>query len=64
MIIEIVSSIFFTSGHRSGFVRRGFLRNSAKFTGKYLCQNLFFNKVVGLMPATLLKRDSGTGIFL
>ena len=24
----------------------------------------FFNKVAGLKPATLLKRDSGTGVFL
>ena len=29
-----------------------------------MCRNLFFNKVVGLRPATLLKRDSGTGVFL
>ena len=29
-----------------------------------MCQNLFFNKVVGLRPATLLKKDSGTGVFL
>ena len=27
-----------------------------KFTGKYLCQSLFFNKVVGLRSATLLKK--------
>ena len=26
-----------------------------KFTGKHLCQSLFFNKVAGLRPATLLK---------
>ena len=28
----------------------------AKFTGKHLCQSLFFNKVEGLRPATLLKK--------
>ena len=28
----------------------------AKFTGKHLCQSLFFNKVAGLRPATLLKK--------
>ena len=28
----------------------------AKFTGKRLCQSLFFNKVAGLKPATLLKK--------
>ena len=31
------------------------LRNFAKFTGKHLCQSLFFNKVAG-RPATLLKK--------
>ena len=29
-------------------VKKGVLRNFAKFTGKHLCQSLFFNKVVGL----------------
>ena len=28
--------------------KKGVLRNFAKFTGKLLCQSLFFNKVVGL----------------
>ena len=37
-------------------VRKGILRNFAKFTGKYLCQSLIFNKVAGLRPATLLKK--------
>ena len=27
------------------FCKKGILRNSAKFTGKHLCQRLFFNKV-------------------
>ena len=31
-------------------------RNFAKFTGKHLCQSLFFNKVAGLRPAILLKK--------
>ena len=30
--------------------------NFAKFTGKHLCQSLFFNKVAGLRPAILLKK--------
>ena len=37
-------------------MKRGVLRNFAKFTGKHLCQSLFFNKVAGLRPATLLKK--------
>ena len=38
--------------------------NFAKFTGKHPCQSLFYNKVAGLNPATLLKRGSGTVVFL
>ena len=33
-----------------------FLKILQKFTGKHLCQGSFFNKVVGLRPATLLKK--------
>ena len=31
------------------FYEKGVLRNFAKFTGKHLCQSLFFNKVAGLL---------------
>ena len=31
-------------------------RNFARFTGKHLCWSLFFNKVAGLRPGTLLKK--------
>ena len=34
---------------------KGVLRNFSKFTGKHLCQSLFFNKGAG-WPATLLKK--------
>ena len=37
-------------------MKKGVLRNLTKFTGKHLCQSLFFNKVAGLGPATLLKK--------
>ena len=39
---------FFRSSHQRCSVTKGVLRNFAKFTGKHLCQNLFFNKVAGL----------------
>ena len=45
-------------------MKKGVLRNFTKLTGKRLCHSLFFNKVAGLRPATLLKRDYGTGAFL
>ena len=38
------------------FCKKGVLRNFAKFTGKHLRQSLFFNKVEGFRPATLLKK--------
>ena len=44
------------SRHRTCSVRKGVLRYFAKFTGKHLCQNLLFNKVADLKPATLLKK--------
>ena len=37
-------------------VRKGVLRNFTKFTGKHLCQKLFFYKVASLGPATMLKK--------
>ena len=36
--------------------RKGVLRNFANLIGKHLCQNLAFNKVAGLISATLLKK--------
>ena len=38
------------------FCKKGVLSNFTKFTGKHLRQSLFFNKVAGLRPATLLKK--------
>ena len=38
------------------FCEKGVLRNFTKFTRKHLCQSLFFNKVAGPRPATLLKK--------
>ena len=54
----------FRSSRPEVFRQTGILKNLSKFTEKHLCQSLFFYKVAGLMPATLLKRDSGTGFFL
>ena len=53
----------FRSSRRRCSVRKSVLRNFTKFTGKHLCQSPFFNKVAGLTPATLLKKNSGTGVF-
>ena len=42
---------------RGVLYKKGILRNFAKFTGKHLCQRVFFNKVAGLSPATLLRNS-------
>ena len=36
-------------------VKEMLLKIFAKFTGKHLCQSLFFNKVTSLKPATFLR---------
>ena len=38
------------SSHLRCSIKNCVFTNFAKFTGKYLCQNLFFNKVAGLRP--------------
>ena len=51
-------TIIFKTGRSSRpevFCKKDFLKNFTKFTGKHLCQSLFFYKVAGLMAATLLK---------
>ena len=47
------------SSHRRYSVKKGVLKNFANITGKHLCWSLCC-----LRPATLLKRDSKTGVFL
>ena len=44
----------FRSSHQRCSMKKGVLRNLTKFTGKHLCQSLFFNKVTDLRPAALL----------
>ena len=39
------------------FCKKRFLRNVAKFTGKLLCQSLFFNKVAGWGLQLYLKKQ-------
>ena len=43
------------SSHRRYSIEngKGVLKNSTKFTGKYLCRSPFFIKVAGLRPANL-----------
>ena len=44
------------SSHQKCSARKGVFRNFAKFRGKRMCQVVFFNKIAGPEPATLLKK--------
>ena len=45
--LKVFNSCFIRSSHQRCSVKKGVLRNFAKFTGKRLCQSLFFKKVAG-----------------
>ena len=49
------NSTFSRSSRLEVSCRKGVLRNFTKFTGKHLCQNLFFNKVADIRPTNLLE---------
>ena len=55
---SVFTPFLFRSSLPVVFCKKITLRNFAKFTGKHLCQSLFFNKAAGLSlrPATLLKK--------
>ena len=55
LFLHFYTPILFKSSCPEVFCKKAVLKNFAKFTGKHLCQRLFFNKVAGLMRATLLK---------
>ena len=55
-MIVLKDNYVVTTAPSEVFCQKGVLRNFAKFTGKHLCQSLFFNKVADLRPATLLKK--------
>ena len=63
-VLSILSLFRSRSSRPEVFGKKGALRNFAKFTGKHLCQSLFFNKVAGLRPATLLKKRLWHSVFL
>ena len=52
--VHIRFCFLYTSSRPEMFCKKGVLRNFAKFTGKHLCQRLFFNKVAD--HATFLKK--------
>ena len=46
------------------FCKKGIFRNFLNFTGKHLCQSLFFIKLQSWSQKLYWKRDSSTAVFL
>ena len=59
---KVLKLIYSRSSLQRCSVKKGVLRNFAKFTGKHLCQSLFFNKVAG--PAWTLFSQNTSGRLL
>ena len=57
-------TVLYRSRHQRYSIKKDVLRNFTKLIRDHLCQSFFFNKVTGRRPATLLKKTSGTGVFL
>ena len=57
-IISLMSRLLacYTNSRLEVFYKKGVLKNFGKFTGKRQCQSLFFDKVAGPEPATLLTK--------
>ena len=60
IVIDVTKS---RSSRQEVFCKKGILGNFAKFTGKHLCQVLFFNKVVGLRPANFIEKETLAQVF-
>ena len=44
-------------------MKKDVLENFTKFTGKHQCQSSLFNKVAGLSPETLFKKETLAQVF-
>ena len=62
--IPFCNWMMFIADNRIGFCKKGVLGKFASFTGKHLCWSLFFIELQTFSPATILKRDSNTDLFL
>ena len=65
LLSEFVFRAFNRSSHQRCSVKKGALRKFTKFTGKNLCQCLFFNKVAGLSPraCNFIKKETLSQVF-
>ena len=60
LILIINQLLHYRSSRPEVSCKKGILRNLTKFTGKHLCQSLFFNKVAGL---NFIKKETLAQVF-
>ena len=63
-VTNFLKHCYFRSSHLRCSVKKGVLRNFAKFAGKHLWQRFFFNKVAGQACNFIKKRAPGACAFL
>ena len=54
--------MLYRSSHRRCSVRKGVVKNFAKFTGKHLCQSLFINKLQA-KPFNFINKETQAQVF-
>ena len=62
-LFKLLFSLHIRSSRPEGFCKISVPKNFPKLTGNYLCWSLFLINLQA-KPATLLKRDSNTSVFL
>ena len=59
----ILKDLIDKSSHRKCFVRKGALKNFAKFRGEQLCQSHFFNKKLQASICNFIKKETVALLF-
>ena len=66
-ILQSIAKLFvlkYRNSHQRFSIKKSVLKNFAKFTGKYLCQCLFLNKIADLLKKRLWHRCFPVAKFL
>ena len=63
MIPKCLFEVSYKHTAETGFCKKAFTKNFAKFSGKHLYMSLCFDKVTVRRPETLVIRYYGTGVF-
>ena len=63
-IFQWMTDILFRSSHQRCSVKKVVLKDFANFTGEHPCWSLFLITLQVFRPASLLKRDSNTDVYL